>query len=246
MSQEQAKEGTKTSQKSESWKVVFLGAADVGKTSIINRFMYGTFRAECEATLGIDFFTKTVTQGNVNIILQMWDTAGQEKFQSLIPSYIRDTKLAILVYNVNDAKTFEEVKTWKNRVEQQNGDETGFLLVGNKTDLEEVVSSQEVENYAKSCNIPVTFCSAKTGEGIDDIFNKLVQTQKIVQPQNVITPQKTENKSGQTSKTEGQTEKPKQANTPETVQQADNNSPRTVQLKPTDSQEQQNKSSGCC
>ena len=227
-----------------SWKVVFLGAASVGKTSIINRFMYGDFLPDNAATTGIDFFTKTINQGNLQILLQMWDTAGQEKFQSLIPSYIRDTKIAILVYSVNDPKSFDEVKAWKKRVEQQNGDETKFLFVGNKIDLEEIVSSQEGQTYADSCNSPIVFCSAKTNEGIDDIFTKLAQDvvlpQTEITPKNVIVPTQTEITPKEEEKEFND------APAPEKAIETDKQPSNIVQLKPNDSQEQQTKSSGCC
>lgn len=82
------------------FKLVFLGEQSVGKTSLITRFMYDTFDANYQATIGIDFLSKTMYLDDRTVRLQLWDTAGQERFRSLIPSYIRDSSVAIVVYDV--------------------------------------------------------------------------------------------------------------------------------------------------
>merc|ERR1719461_1827128 len=80
------------------YKLVFVGDSNVGKTSIISRFMYDHFDSNYDATIGIDFLAKTHTVGDKTVRLQLWDTAGQERFRSLIPSYIRDSSVAVVVY----------------------------------------------------------------------------------------------------------------------------------------------------
>ena len=82
------------------YKLVFLGNQSVGKTSIITRFMYDTFDSTYQATIGIDFITKTMYLEDRTIRLQLWDTAGQERFRSLLPSYIRDSTVAVVVYDI--------------------------------------------------------------------------------------------------------------------------------------------------
>ena len=84
----------------EKYKLVFLGDPGVGKTSIITRFMYDTFDSTYQATIGIDFLSKTMYLEDRTIRLQLWDTAGQERFRSLIPSYIRDSSVAVIVYDL--------------------------------------------------------------------------------------------------------------------------------------------------
>ncbi|XP_049678948.1 ras-related protein Rab-6A isoform X4 [Grus americana] len=82
------------------FKLVFLGEQSVGKTSLITRFMYDSFDNTYQATIGIDFLSKTMYLEDRTIRLQLWDTAGQERFRSLIPSYIRDSAAAVVVYDI--------------------------------------------------------------------------------------------------------------------------------------------------
>eukprot|EP00056_Hartaetosiga_gracilis_P010450 m.154362 g.154362 ORF g.154362 m.154362 type:complete len:115 (+) comp13314_c0_seq5:121-465(+) len=82
------------------FKLVFLGEQSVGKTSLITRFMYDSFDNTYQATIGIDFLSKTMYLEDRTVRLQLWDTAGQERFRSLIPSYIRDSSVAVVVYDI--------------------------------------------------------------------------------------------------------------------------------------------------
>ncbi len=82
------------------YKLVFLGDQGVGKTSMITRFMYDTFDNAYQATIGIDFLSKTMYLEDRTVRLQLWDTAGQERFRSLIPSYIRDSSVAVVVFDI--------------------------------------------------------------------------------------------------------------------------------------------------
>lgn len=141
------------------YKIVFLGEQSVGKTSLITRFMYGSFDPNNQATIGIDFLSKTIypeSSDNENsdkvIRLQLWDTAGQERFRSLIPSYIRDSNVAILIYDITSKATFEYLDSWYEDIKQQKHDfeeqlESGefvIVIVGNKFDLaEENISNGE-------------------------------------------------------------------------------------------------------
>ena len=81
-------------------KCVFLGDQSCGKTSIIKSFMYGNFDHNYQATIGIDFLSKTMYLDDRTVRLQIWDSAGQERFRSLIPSYIRDSSVAVVVYDI--------------------------------------------------------------------------------------------------------------------------------------------------
>merc|ERR1719410_1167773 len=89
------------------YKLVFLGDQSVGKTSIITRFMYDNFDRHYQATIGIDFLSKTMYLEDRTVRLQLWDTAGQERFRSLIPSYIRDSSVAVVVYDTTNKTSFQ-------------------------------------------------------------------------------------------------------------------------------------------
>lgn len=94
------------------YKLVFLGDQGVGKTSIITRFMYDSFDKNYQATIGIDFLSKTMYLEDRTVRLQLWDTAGQERFRSLIPSYIRDSSVAVVVYDITNRASFLNTSKW--------------------------------------------------------------------------------------------------------------------------------------
>ncbi|CAI9767010.1 unnamed protein product [Fraxinus pennsylvanica] len=117
------------------YKLVFLGDQSVGKTSIITRFMYDKFDTTYQATIGIDFLSKTMYLEDRTVRLQLWDTAGQERFRSLIPSYIRDSSVAVIVYDVANRQSFLNTSKWIEEVHTERGSDVIVVLVGNKTDL---------------------------------------------------------------------------------------------------------------
>ncbi|KAM3266042.1 ras-related protein RABH1b isoform X1 [Capsicum annuum] len=119
------------------YKLVFLGDQSVGKTSIITRFMYDKFDNTYQATIGIDFLSKTMYLEDRTVRLQLWDTAGQERFRSLIPSYIRDSSVAVIVYDVASRQSFLNTSKWIEEVRTERGSDVIIVLVGNKTDLVE-------------------------------------------------------------------------------------------------------------
>ncbi|EXB34841.1 Ras-related protein [Morus notabilis] len=103
------------------YKLIFFGEQSVGKTNIITRFMYDKFDNTYQATIGIDFL----------------DTAGQERFRSLIPSYIRDSSVAVIVFDVASRQSFLNTSKWIEEVRSERGSDVIIVLVGNKTDLVE-------------------------------------------------------------------------------------------------------------
>lgn len=107
----------------------------VGKTSLITRFMYDTFDNTYQATIGIDFLSKTMYLEDRTVRLQLWDTAGQERFRSLIPSYIRDSSVAVVVYDITNRQSFVNTAKWVDDVRAERGNDVIIVLVGNKTDL---------------------------------------------------------------------------------------------------------------
>ncbi|KAG5717673.1 Ras-related protein RABH1B, partial [Termitomyces sp. T112] len=116
-------------------KIVLLGDQSVGKTSLITRFMYDTFDNTYQATIGIDFLSKTMYLEDRTVRLQLWDTAGQERFRSLIPSYIRDSSVAIVVFDITNRQSFLSTTKWIDDVRSERGNDVIIVLVGNKADL---------------------------------------------------------------------------------------------------------------
>ncbi|XP_061343963.1 ras-related protein RABH1b isoform X2 [Gastrolobium bilobum] len=164
------------------YKLVFLGDQSVGKTSIITRFMYDKFDNTYQATIGIDFLSKTMYLEDRTVRLQLWykmlllgDTAGQERFRSLIPSYIRDSSVAVIVYDVASRQTFLNTTKWIEEVRTERGSDVIIVLVGNKTDLVEKrqVSIEEGEAKAGELNVMFIETSAKAGFNIKALFRKI-------------------------------------------------------------------------
>ncbi|KAI9316186.1 ras family-domain-containing protein [Dichotomocladium elegans] len=159
------------------FKLVFLGEQSVGKTSLITRFMYDTFDNTYQATIGIDFLSKTMYLEDRTVRLQLWDTAGQERFRSLIPSYIRDSSVAVVVYDISCRESFTNIEKWVSDVRAERGSEVIVVLVGNKTDLNDKrnVSEEEGEQKAKQLNVMFIETSAKAGHNVKTLFRRIAQ-----------------------------------------------------------------------
>ncbi|XP_074657816.1 ras-related protein Rab6 isoform X1 [Tubulanus polymorphus] len=157
------------------FKLVFLGEQSVGKTSLITRFMYDSFDNTYQATIGIDFLSKTMYLEDRTIRLQLWDTAGQERFRSLIPSYIRDSSVAVVVYDITNANSFQQTSKWIDDVRTERGSDVIIMLVGNKTDLSDKrqVSTEEGERKAKELNVMFIETSAKAGYNVKQLFRRV-------------------------------------------------------------------------
>jgi Ras-related protein Rab-6A len=156
-------------------KVVFLGDQATGKTSIIKAFMYNTYDSNYQATIGIDFLSKTLSLEDRTVRLQIWDSAGQERFRSLIPSYIRDSSVAVVVYDLTNRASFSNVSHWIEDVRAERGNDVLIALVGNKTDLADKrqVSTEDGETKAREEGILFIETSAKAGFNIKALFRKL-------------------------------------------------------------------------
>lgn len=157
------------------FKLVFLGEQSVGKTSLITRFMYDSFDNTYQATIGIDFLSKTMYLEDRTVRLQLWDTAGQERFRSLIPSYIRDSSVAVVVYDITNVNSFQQTNKWIDDVRAERGNDVIIMLVGNKTDLAEKrqVATESGEGKAKELNVMFIETSAKAGHNVKQLFRKV-------------------------------------------------------------------------
>jgi Ras-related protein Rab-6A len=117
------------------FKIIFLGDQGVGKSSILNRFAQDKFEQNYQATIGLDFHSKNVTINNTSVRLLLYDTAGQEKFKSLIPMYIRDANIIIVVYDITSKDSYIHTGHWLNEVKDLKRDDAIFCLIGNKVDM---------------------------------------------------------------------------------------------------------------
>ncbi|KAM8987472.1 ras-related protein Rab-41 isoform 6-T6 [Guaruba guarouba] len=154
------------------FKLVFLGEQSVGKTSLITRFMYDSFDNTYQATIGIDFLSKTMyLEDRTQVRLQLWDTAGQERFRSLIPSYIRDSTIAVVVYDITNLNSFQQTSKWIDDVRTERGSDVIIMLVGNKTDLADKrqVFIEEGERKARELNMMHIETRAQAGYNVKHI-----------------------------------------------------------------------------
>ena len=152
-------------------KIIFCGDAGVGKTSIINSIMGQKFSEEYEPSIGVDFFSKTVRYNNRLIKLQIWDSAGQEKFRSLIPNYIRGSALIFLIFDVSKKETYDHLNEWLKFITNiENG--SLIIIVGNKLDLKDSreVNVEEAEKFCKDNKYDYFEVSAKDGTNIDNML----------------------------------------------------------------------------
>ncbi|CAF1051171.1 unnamed protein product [Didymodactylos carnosus] len=166
------------------FKLVFLGEQSVGKTSLITRFMYDSFDNTYQATIGIDFLSKTMYLEDRTVRLQLWDTAGQERFRSLIPSYIRDSTVAVVVYDITNSNSFQQTSKWIDDVRTERGSDVIIMLVGNKTDLSDKrqVSTEDGERKAKDLNVMFIETSAKAGYNVKQLFRRVAAALPGMEP----------------------------------------------------------------
>ena len=149
-------------------KIIFVGDAYTGKTSIINRIIDNPFNDTYEVSIGIDFMSKNIRFRGQNIKIQIWDSAGQEKYKGLIPSYVRNSSIVFIVYDVSNRSSFENASNWISFV--KNIEKTTMIICGNKIDLTREVETNEGEELAKREGLIFFECSAKTNENIKKMF----------------------------------------------------------------------------
>ena len=150
-------------------KIIFVGDAGVGKTTIISRIMDNPFSEVYEPSIGVDFMSKSISFRGQNIKLQMWDTAGQEKYKGLIPSYIRNSSIVFLIYDISVKASFDNIPSWITFI--RTIENTNLVLCGNKTDISErEVKKEDGEALAQKEGILFFEISAKTGDNIKNMF----------------------------------------------------------------------------
>merc|ERR1712167_43258 len=162
-------------------KVIILGDSGVGKTSLMNQYVNKKFSNQYKATIGADFLTKEVMVEDRMVTMQIWDTAGQERFQSLGVAFYRGADSCVLVFDVNVAKTFENLDSWRDEFLIQAGprdpDNFPFVVLGNKIDLDSRVVSQKralAWCQAKG-NIPYFETSAKEAINVEQAFQVIAK-----------------------------------------------------------------------
>jgi len=158
-------------------KTIVAGAKDVGKTSLIHRYVSGKFNVNTLSTIGVDFMTKNLQLDGRDIHLSLWDFAGEKKFRVLFPSYCSGASGALMLYDITSRNSFDDLKDWLSIIKNSSG-KIIKILIGAKSDLKDQrkISLEEAIKFQKDNGIDEYIeCSAKTGENVDKIFELLTR-----------------------------------------------------------------------
>ena len=156
-------------------KILTLGDASVGKSSIVLRYSENKFNEAWLSTIGVDSKRKIVKIKGESVKVSIWDTAGQEKFQSIVKQYYNGANGVLLIFDISNKKSFQKIDFWYKDLKQNiNINDIYVCLVGNKMDLEEIreISKEDAEKYAKENDMQYFEVSAKTGNGIKELFDE--------------------------------------------------------------------------
>jgi Ras-related protein Rab-5C len=158
-----------------AFKLVLLGDSGVGKTTIVQQFDSKTFDHEIDSTIGASFLSKEMQTRAGHINLHIWDTTGQERYRSLVPTYARGAASALICFDMTAEATFQSVDYWFTEMDKISCTGCIVCLVGNKTDLPPVVIAEDAMEWAKSHQMKFFAVSAKTGENVDKLFQEIAE-----------------------------------------------------------------------
>ncbi len=158
-------------------KCCLLGEANVGKTSLVHRFIENKFRDSYKATLGVNLMKKDLKIDNNEVSVQIWDLGGQDSFRSLRRLYLEGANGALIVYDMTNPNSFEKVDGWIKDFKEIQGEKWPLALIGNKADLKEKIkiSESQAREYANKYGMKITTTSAKTGENVETAFRDLIK-----------------------------------------------------------------------
>ncbi|XP_076921653.1 ras-related protein RABE1c-like [Bidens hawaiensis] len=154
-------------------KLLLIGDSGVGKSCLLLRFSDGSFTTSFITTIGIDFKIRTIELDGKRIKLQIWDTAGQERFRTITTAYYRGAMGILLVYDVTDESSFNNIRNWIRNIEQHASDNVNKILVGNKADMDEskrAVPTAKGQALADEYGIKFFETSAKTNLNVEQVF----------------------------------------------------------------------------
>ncbi len=153
-------------------KVVIAGDENVGKTSLVRRYCEGKFDESRVATIGVDFQTQTCHLPDGDVKLSIWDMAGQERFRFFRQDFYRGALATALVYDLTLSESLANLDTWAKDVLEVVPNQK-FIVVGNKADMAGAVDAAVAQQFAEQHNAALIFTSAKTGDGVDELFSSL-------------------------------------------------------------------------
>jgi len=154
------------------FKLLLIGDSGVGKSCLLLRFAEDSYTESYLSTIGVDFKIRTIDLEGKTIKLQIWDTAGQERFRTITAAYYRGAQGIIVVYDVTDSESFENVKMWLKEIDRYAAENVDKLLIGNKSDLvnKKVIEYSIAKELADSLSIPFLETSAKDSVNVEQMF----------------------------------------------------------------------------
>ena len=156
-----------------NFKLIIIGDSGVGKSCLLKRAVQNSFETGYQATIGFEFLLMHFKVNDLKIKLQIWDTCGQEMYRSLVQGFYRNTSLAIIVYDISRRPSFDALEVWLKDLRQQTEQEIPIFIVGNKSDMEKKVPTEDAKIFSTS-NRTKYFaeCSARSGYNVKEIFNE--------------------------------------------------------------------------
>ena len=160
-----------------SVKYIIVGDSSVGKSNILLRFSRNVFDPGHQATLGIEFANKHILYNNIDYLVQVWDTAGQENFRSVTRAYYKASAVAMVVYDITNEESFKNIQSWIKDCKDLAPKTVQMVLIGNKSDLEEnrVITKERGEELARENRMMFFETSALNGNGVEEAFQKSIE-----------------------------------------------------------------------
>jgi len=162
-------------------KIVLIGDSNVGKSSLIHRFIEDSYSADQPNTVGVDFFAKKAQVAGKTYTVQVWDTAGQERFKAMVRTYFRSASAAILVFDLTKKISFDHIDEWLNEIQEDLDTNAPIVLVGSKADLQQqrVIAEDVARSFAEKRGLLYFEASAMSSQNVQQLFRTAIE--KVVE-----------------------------------------------------------------
>ena len=172
-----SKKNGKEPQPDKTVSILTVGESQVGKTSLILRFIDRVFYYDTKATIGIDYKVKNLNLLNTNVLIKIWDSAGQERFKTVTKQYYKNAEGIMIIYDVTSEDSFSLIEEWFKSIIENKRKDSQVILIANKTDsVNRVISQEQGESLAKKYEVKYYETSALSGENVDKAFTELAET----------------------------------------------------------------------
>ena len=159
----------------ESISIIMVGDASVGKTTLMKRFITGTYSNSLNPTVGVELYKKEIEINDKKYLIRIWDTCGQERFRSLSQSYYRNSDGIMLLFDLNCTESFDNLQTWFNSIKENGCEDIPLIVVGTKCDLKCFVKDEDIKKLEEDNTLIQKYfkCSSKDNIGVEEPFIEL-------------------------------------------------------------------------